>query len=100
MSKNVGKEIDIKEKLFERAYIKEKPNEVFLQIFSEILDEHWPSLASLLLVSAADIKREKGNLSSADQALCMLREWTSRENATYGQLLKCLRTVILFADFK
>ena len=91
-----GKEIAIKEKLFEKAHEKEKPNEAFLQKFSEVLNEHWPSLASLLLVNVADIKRKKGNLSPADQALCMLREWTSGENATYGQLLSCLRTVALF----
>ena len=95
----LGGVIALQEKLLEPQYSNQKPDDGFLQAFAEIVDNRWPSLASLLSLSPSDIeqiKREKERVSQAKQALHMLRRWNLRENASYGQLLESLKTVPLF----
>ena len=91
--------IALQEKLLEPQYSSQKPGNDFLQSFAVVIGNRWPSLASLLSLSPSDIeqiKREKERVFQAKQALHMLREWNSRENASYGQLLESLKTVPLF----
>ena len=95
----IGVIITLQEKLLESQYSSQKPDDVFLQSFAEVVGNRWPSLASLLSLSPSDIgqiKMEKERVSQAKQALHMLRKWNSRENASYGQLLESLKTVPLF----
>ena len=95
----IGVVITLQEKLLEPQYSSQKPDDVFLQSFAEVVGNRWPSLASLLSLSPSDIeqiKREKERVSQAKQALYMLRKWSSRENASYGHLLESLKTIPLF----
>ena len=95
----IGVIITLQEKLLDPQYSSQKPDNVFLQSFAEVVGNRWPSLASLLFLSPSDIgqiKMEKERVSQAKQALHMLRKWNSRENASYGQLLESLKTVPLF----
>ena len=73
----------------------QKPDDVFLQSFARVVGDGWPSLASLLSISAREIeeiKREKKEC----QALSMLTMWNSKEEATFEQLHWKLQTVYLF----
>ena len=44
--------------------------------------------------------KEKVGLSQQELALQMLRIWVSREEATYGQLCRKLKTISLFQHSK
>lgn len=73
---SVGGLIGLQEKLLDSQYSKQKPNDDFLQSFAGVVGDRWPSLASLLFLTAEDvekIKRDKEKSSQANQALHMLR---------------------------
>ena len=94
----IGDVIDVQQKLLDPQYSDQKPDEDFLRSFAEVVDNRWPSLAPLLSLSLSDIekiKRDKGRLPQAKQAHHILRKWSSREDATYGQLLEKLKTMSL-----
>ncbi len=64
-----------------------------------MVESKWPSLASILSLTSTEIEEVKRNgeeLSQRDCALQMLRQWASREDATYGQLCQRLKTISLF----
>ena len=85
--------IALQEKLIEGG--DHKPDDGFLQSFAGVVGDHWPSLASLLSITARqieEIKKEK----KEQQALCMLMKWSSTEGATFKQLCQKLQTVYLF----
>ena len=85
----LGEHVDLQKKLLEPAYSGVKPDEEFLQSFSSVVEGKWPYLASLLSLNSTviqEIRTEGEGQSQRDQALLMLRKWSSREGATYGQL--------------
>ena len=89
--------IKIQEKLLDPLKSNIKPDDSFLKLFADIVNNNWPYLASLLSLSTRDIMDElKGRerLSPADQALYMLQKWKLKEEATYGLLCERLRTVL------
>ena len=93
-----GQTISIQEKLIDKRYSNQKPEEGFLQSFAKVIGKDWPHLASLLSLSTRDIMQEikrQGKCSPTDQALYMLQKWKLKDEATYGQLYKSLRAVIL-----
>ena len=57
----------------------------------------WPSLASSLSLSEEDVVdvKEEG-LTQQDCAHKMLKKWSAKEGATYGQLYQILKTIPLF----
>ena len=71
----------------------------FLREFAEVVGGRWPSLASILSFSTADVEEMKTEVvgTPAEQALHMLRVWKrgSRE-ATYGGLCTWLKRISLF----
>ena len=76
-----------------------KPDTKFLEYFSVLVGSNWPSLAVSLSLSENEIQevKEKGEgLSQLEHALQMLKQWVSREDATYGQLCQSLKAISLF----
>ena len=95
---SLGVAIALQEKLLEPKYSNEKPDELFLKSFAQVVGNRWQSLASLLSFTAIEadmIKREKEKFSQANQALYMLRKWILREDATFSYLVSCLKTASL-----
>ena len=89
--------MELQEKLLEPQNHGLKPDEEFLGAFAGVVGSKWPSLATTLSLSESEIKEVKGEgLSHQDHALQMLSKWTSREDATYGQLCQRLKTISLF----
>ena len=85
--------ITLQEKLIEGG--DQKPDDGFLQSFAGVVGDHWPSLASLLSITAKQIEEIKKD-KKEQQALCMLMKWSSTEGATFKQLHQKLQTVYLF----
>ena len=96
---HAGHLICLQKKLIETHYSNVKPDNDFLCSFATVVGKNWPSLASLLSLSASDIeeiKRESGRTTThTEQALQMLKMWSSRMEATYGYLYSKLETIPL-----
>ncbi len=76
-----------------------KPDEAFLKSFARVLESAWPSLGTSLTLTESEVekmKREVSHLSKEEQALHMLKQWVSGEQATYGELFRGLKTISLF----
>ena len=91
---NLGPQVSIQEKLLEQQNHTLKPEEKFLKSFADIVGSKWPSLAASLSLSAGEIEEVK--LARQDHALKMLTKWAAKEDATYGQLYRTLKTIPLF----
>ena len=86
----------------------DKPQDHFLRQFSDIVGSNWSILPTVLSLSADVIKEmlpltEEGESmvvdtppQNSDRALQMLEKWSSRDDATYGQLCQRLKTIKLF----
>ena len=84
-----GEHVMLQRKILEPGYSSIKPDEEFLQSFSRVVEGKWSYLASLLSLNSSviqEIRTEGEGQSQRDQALLMLRKWSSGEEATYGQL--------------
>ena len=95
--------VDLQEKLLDEQKHHLKPDEEFLQSFADVVRSKWPSLASSLSLSVrvdeiANVKEE--GLTQQDCALKMLKKWSAKEDATYGQLYQVLKTIPLFQHGK
>ena len=90
---NAGVTLSILEKLVESQYSDKKPDDDFLRSFARVIGNYWPFLASLLSLTAEDVEEIKIRLPEADRALQMLRKWSTRSEATYGQLCISLKVV-------
>ena len=97
----IAPHVDLQEKLLDQQNHHIKPDAEFLQSFSEVMGSKWPSLASSLLLSRAEIAsvKEEG-LTQQDCALKMLKKWSAQEDSTYGQLYLILKTIPLFQHGK
>ena len=92
-----GVAIQLQEKLLEPQNHGLKPDVEFLSAFAGLVGSKWPSLATTLSLSESEIKEVKREESSQqDHALQILKKWSSREDATYGQLCQRLKTISLF----
>ena len=94
-----GSAIDVQRNLLESQHHGMKPDDEFLDSLSGVVGSKWLYLAALLSLSSSDIKavRAEGKeQSERDQALLMLRKWSCREGATYGQLFEILKPISLF----
>ena len=92
-------DIYLQERLLEPQYSSQKPDSTFVHSFAKVVDNRWPSLASLLSFTAREIeeiKQEEKQYCFTRQALSMLKKWASKEEATYGKLYETLKTVPLF----
>ena len=88
-----GEIVGIQERLFEGH--DQKPDDDFLQSFSGIIGNRWPSLASLLSLTAEDIEEIKIEREE-HQPLSMLKKWSVKVEANFAQLIAKLRSVLLF----
>ena len=93
--------VDLQKKLLDQQNHHLKPDEEFLQSFAKVVGSKWPSLASSLSLSGDEIAnvKEEG-LTQQDCALKMLKKWSAKEDATYGQLYLILKTIPLFQHGK
>ena len=79
----------LQEKLLEPQYHDLKPDVEFLESFAGVVGSRWPSLAASLSLSGDAIEVKEGGYPQ-DCAFSMLMKWSSREDATYGQLHQAL----------
>ena len=88
----------LQEKLLEPGNASVPVNDDFLKELAASVNSKWPSLASLLSFTTAEIEQTKRDVlgDPKEQALHMLRAWTRRGDATYGGLRKKLKTISLF----
>ena len=96
---NSGTHVQLQKTLLNAEKEKLKPEEEFLEGFASVVESKWLTLASVLSLTSAEIEELKGKKeesSPRDLALQMLRQWASREDATYGQLCQRLKAISLF----
>lgn len=93
-----GLHIQLQEKMLNQETQALKPDLEFLRSLSGEVGSRWPSLAVSLSLSKGEIVglKEKVGLSQQELALQMLTIWVAREESTYGQLYRKLRTISLF----
>ena len=93
-----GLHIELQEKMLNQETEAQKPDVEFLCSLSGVVGSRWPSLAVSLPLSKEEIEELKGKVGLSQQqiALQMLRVWSSRKEATYGQLYHKLKTIALF----
>ena len=92
----------LQEKLLDPQSSDEIVDDEFLREFAVIVGSKWPSLASLLSFTTAEVDQIKRDTigTPAEQALHMLREWRRRgKKTTYGELCTELRAITLFRQF-
>ena len=92
---HIGVHIQLQEKLLQLDTKSQKPDKEFLLSLSVEVGSKWPSLAVSLLLGKGEIVelKEKVWLSQQELAFQMLRTWSSREEATYGQLYRKLNSI-------
>lgn len=75
-----------------------KPDDEFLESFSEVVGPKWPALAGSLSIDEKNIMKvkEKAESSQQELALQVLKCWVAKKEATYCQLCHILSTVTLF----
>ena len=76
-----------------------KPDEEFLELLAGVVTSECPSLASILSLTSCEmeeVEKNRKQLSQSELSLQMLKKWSTREEATYGQLLHKLKTFTLF----
>ena len=89
--------VDLQKKLLDQQNHHLKPDAEFLQSLADVVGSKWPSLASSLSLSGDEIAKVKEEgLTQQDCALKMLKKWSAKEDATYGQLYLILKTIPLF----
>ena len=96
---SVGVPIQLQKTLLDTEKHSLHPDEQFLELLAGVVGCEWPSLASVLSLTNTEIERmkERDNQLSEEQLdLKILKEWSRREEATYGQLCYKLKTVALF----
>ena len=97
----IAPHVDLQKKLLDQQNHRLKPDAEFLQSFADVVGSKWPSLASSLSLSGDEMVnvKEEG-LSQQDCALKMLKKWSAKEEATYGQLYQVLKAIPLFQHGK
>ena len=98
---NAAPHVDLQKKLLDKHNHNLKPDEEFLQSFANVVGSKWPSLASSLSLSGDEIASVKGEgLTEQNCTFKMLKKWSAKEDATYGQLYLILKTIPLFQHSK
>ena len=86
--------IQLQKKLLDPRLQTITPDVEFLELLARVVGSKWSSLACLLSLTSEEIEEVK--TEEEDQALLMLKKWSSKEGATYGQLCNKLKTISLF----
>ena len=89
----------LQEKLLDPKDTATAVDDEFLREFAVVVDNRWPSLASLLSFHTADVEQMKREVvgTPAEQALHMLRAWRRRSREmTYGGLCARLKSISLY----
>ena len=95
----IGNHIEVQKKLLDSECHAQRPEEEFLELFAGVVGSKWLSLASLLSLTSdevEEVRRGEEGFTQKDHALLMLKKWTSKKEATYGQLYHKLKTISLF----
>ena len=94
ISLSTGDHIRLQKKLLNPKLQTITPDVEFLELFAGVVGSKWSFLACLLSLTSEEIEEVK--TEEEDQALLMLKKWSSKEGATYGQLCNRLKTISLF----
>ena len=88
----------LQEKLLDPENTATAVDDEFLREFAVVVGDRWPSLASLLSFTTADVEQMKTEVvgTPAEQALHMLRAWRRSREGTYGGLGARLKSISLF----
>ena len=91
-------EIDValQQQLLDKDKTNMKMDGIFPQMFSEVVGGKWPSLASLLSFTAAEVQELSEEQSPA---LTMLQKWREASQPTYSSLLGLLQAPFLLPSF-
>ena len=74
-----------------------RPDEQFLELLAGVVKSECPSLASILSLTSSEIEEiEKKQLSPSELSLQILKNWATREDATYGKLCQKLMAILFF----
>ena len=93
-----GDHIQLQKKLLDPKLQTITPDVEFLELFAGVVGSKWSSLACLLSLTSEEMKEVKTEMKTEeeDRALLVLKKWSSKEGATYGQLCNRLKTISLF----
>ena len=89
-----GDHIQLQKKLLDPKFQTITPDVEFLELFAGMVGSKWSSLACLLSLTSEEIEEVK--TEEEERAFLMLKKWSSKEGATYGQLCNRLKTISLF----
>ena len=92
-------DVPLQKKLLDRDNTTTTVHDDFLREFAVVVGGRWPSLASILSFSTADVEQMKTEVvgTPAEHALHMLRAWKRRSReTTYGGLCTRLKNISLF----
>ena len=89
-----GDHIQLQKKLLDPKLQTITPDVEFLELFAGVVGSKWSSLACLLSLTSEEIEEVK--TEEEERAFLMLKKWSSKEGATYGQLCNRLKTISLF----
>ena len=92
---STGDHIQLQKKLLDPMLQPITPDVEFLELFAGVVGSKWSSLACLLSLTSEEIEEVK--TEEEDRALLVLKKWSSKEGATYGQLCNRLKTISLFS---
>ena len=98
----LGVDVELQEKMLDDKNKEEKPDEKFLHSLSGVVGSRWSSVAVTLSLSSDDIDGLNGKVGLHQQELAfqMLKTWSLKEDATYGQLCCKLRAISIFQHSK
>ena len=99
MSLHSPADVALQKKLLDPDNTTAAVHDDFLREFATVVGGRWPSLASILSFSTADVEQMKSEVvgTPAEQALHMLRAWKrGPRETTYGGLCTRLKSISLF----
>ena len=96
MSLYTPADVPLQKKLLDPDNTTTTVHDDFLREFAVVVGGRWPSLASVLSFSTADVEQIKTEVvgTATEQALHMLRVWKREsKEATYGRLYTQLKSI-------
>ena len=95
---SLGNVIQLQEQLLREANRSRRISSEFLESFATLVGADWPSLAFALSLTRDEVEEMKTKweeLALKEHAQRMLEKWSTREDATYGQLCTTLTAIPL-----
>ena len=91
----LGVPIQLQSTLFDQENQSLRPDKQFLELLAGVVKSECPSLVPILSLTSKEMEEAKKNqkLSRSELSLQMLKQWATREEATYGLLCQKLKTI-------